>query len=116
MMIPNLESSLVSTFGFRLYMLLRYEKVYSNHSFLLILWFKTYSYYNFRKNDLISPEELELPWRPLYDLCMTLMARKPAQVSFHHYPARIKNMLESLIYAAKVYFPVSSSEIIILNL
>lgn len=68
-----------------------------------------------RKNDLISPQELELPWRPLYDLIMSLMARKPAQVTFHHYPARIKNMLESLIYAAKVYFPVSFLQIFIIK-
>lgn len=60
----------------------------------------------FRKVDLITPEELELPWRPLYDLFIQVMP-KPMQISFYHYHNNLKSLLESVICVAKCYFPVS---------
>ncbi|XP_058809543.1 proteasome activator complex subunit 4-like isoform X2 [Phymastichus coffea] len=82
--IPNLESSLIGVFGYRLYLLLR-------------------------KVDLITPDELELPWRPLYNLFMQVMP-KPLQISLYHYPSNLRNLLESIICVAKCYFPLTATQ------
>ncbi|XP_008209740.1 proteasome activator complex subunit 4 [Nasonia vitripennis] len=83
--IPNLEPSLISAFGYRLYMLLR-------------------------KSDLISPKELELPWRPLFDLCNRIMPKKPHSVTCENYPTQLKNLLDSIVCFSKIYFPVNATQ------
>ncbi|XP_016837530.1 proteasome activator complex subunit 4 [Nasonia vitripennis] len=83
--IPNLELSLVNDFAYRLYMLLR-------------------------KNDLISPKELELPWRPLFDLFYRVMPKKPDSLKFENYPEPLEDLLDLIVCASKIYFPVNATQ------
>ncbi|XP_014486142.1 PREDICTED: proteasome activator complex subunit 4B-like [Dinoponera quadriceps] len=83
--IPNLDPELVNRFGSALLLLLK-------------------------KKELISPDELELPWRPLYELMHPLKRNSVVALGIHRYPPWVKNILRCLIRAAKTYFPLSTTQ------
>jgi len=60
-------------------------------------------YFLFRKKGLISPIELELPWRPLYEMMHPL---RNNSVGIYRYPSWLKNILHCVIRSVKNYFPV----------
>ena len=63
--------------------------------------------YIYRKKKLISPDELELPWRPLYKMILRIMKAKETRPEMCHICNFYETATESLIIYAKVYFPVS---------
>lgn len=83
--IPNLEPWLVSKFAQALIILLK-------------------------KKELISPDQLELPWRPLYDLCKRIMSGSTRAVGMYRYFMSLDGTLNSLVHAARYYFPVSATQ------
>ncbi|XP_008550347.1 proteasome activator complex subunit 4 [Microplitis demolitor] len=66
-----------------------------------------------RKKELIAPTELELPWRPLYDLMFRTMKRnKRSQVilGMQRVPIYMGKTLHSLVHDAKTYFPITATQ------
>ncbi|XP_012271997.1 proteasome activator complex subunit 4 isoform X2 [Orussus abietinus] len=82
--IPNLEPFLVNKFGSSLILLLK-------------------------KKELISPEELELPWRPLYNLMHSIICKRHAPQSLHRYFSSMDVTLDAVVQAVKIYFPLSAT-------
>ncbi|RLU16905.1 hypothetical protein DMN91_010974 [Ooceraea biroi] len=80
--IPNLNLELVNKFGTTLVLLLK-------------------------KKGLISPTELELPWRPLYDIMHPL---RKNSVGIYRYPSWLKNILHCVIRSVKNYFPLNATQ------
>jgi len=58
----------------------------------------------FRKKRLISPDELELPWRPLYEIMAHHLHRNP--IGIYRNLSWCKTLLHCVIYSIKIYFPV----------
>ncbi|XP_068082035.1 proteasome activator complex subunit 4A [Anabrus simplex] len=48
-----------------------------------------------RKKELISPEELTLPWKPLFDICRRLFVEKPATPYAYRYMAAAEEVRSS---------------------
>ncbi|XP_074105098.1 proteasome activator complex subunit 4 [Cotesia typhae] len=66
-----------------------------------------------RKKELIAPSELELPWRPLYDLMFrTIKRNKRSQVilGMQRLPIYMGKTVRSLIQDVKTYFPVTATQ------
>lgn len=83
--IPNLEPYLVSKFS---------------HVLITLL----------KKKELISPSELVLPWRPLYDLCERIFTSSRGAIGMYRYFSSLELTLDSLVHAARFYFPASATE------
>ncbi|XP_012258033.2 proteasome activator complex subunit 4B-like [Athalia rosae] len=83
--IPNLEPHLVHEFGATLIILLK-------------------------KKELISPEELELPWEPLYQLTYRIVATGEMALGMYRYFSNLESTLDALVHAAKVYFPITATQ------
>ncbi|XP_046740797.1 proteasome activator complex subunit 4-like [Diprion similis] len=83
--IPNLEPHKVAEFGTMLIVLLKKKK-------------------------LISREELELPWEPLYDLTYRIMATGKTAIGIYRYFPSVQSTLDVMVHAAKVYFPVTATQ------
>ncbi|XP_063991508.1 proteasome activator complex subunit 4B-like [Diachasmimorpha longicaudata] len=83
--IPDLESRLLNLFGSTLIVLLR-------------------------KTKLLTPSDLELPWRPLYDLKKRLIDVSISSSDMNRLLPRLPKVIHSLIHVAKVYFPVSATQ------
>ncbi|XP_054011040.1 proteasome activator complex subunit 4B-like isoform X2 [Hylaeus anthracinus] len=78
--IPELEPFLVSGFSFTLILLLK-------------------------KKGLISPDELELPWKPLFDLVDHVTANEEPFLGMYRSFACLSDTLNILVHAVKIYFP-----------
>ncbi|XP_060826320.1 proteasome activator complex subunit 4-like isoform X1 [Bombus pascuorum] len=63
-----------------------------------------------KKKKYISPDELELPWRPLYNMILRIMKAKENRPEMYHICHLFENTTESLIVYAKVYFPLSATQ------
>jgi len=83
--IPNLEPWLVSKFA---------------HTLITLL----------KKKELISPDQLELPWRPLYDLCNRIMSSSTRAVGMYRYFSSLDSTLNTLVHSARYYFPTSATQ------
>ncbi|XP_043255483.1 proteasome activator complex subunit 4A-like isoform X1 [Colletes gigas] len=83
--IPKLEPFLVSRFSFTLILLLK-------------------------KKRLISPEELELPWRPLYELVEHVRKNEESFIRMYRSFACLSDKLNILVHAVKIYFPLSATQ------
>lgn len=60
-----------------------------------------------RKKKLISPNELELPWQPLYKISLHMMETGENRPEMYYFSSVHKVAIKALIVCAKVYFPVS---------
>ena len=83
--IPKLEPYLVSTFSFTLILLLE-------------------------KKGLISPNEMELPWKPLYNLCRRIEKSRESSLEMYRFFSCAIGRLNVLVHAVKVYFPLSATQ------
>lgn len=61
----------------------------------------------FRKKGLISPDELELPWKPLYELVDRVQANGETCLGMYRSFDCLSDTLNMLVHVVKVYFPVS---------
>ncbi|KYQ53699.1 Proteasome activator complex subunit 4 [Trachymyrmex zeteki] len=81
--IPNLNANFINKFSTTLILLLKKKK-------------------------LISPDELELPWRPLYKIMAHYLQRNT--IGIHRNPLWLKTILHCVIYSVKIYFPLSATQ------
>ena len=61
------------------------------------------------RKDLLSPAELELPWRPLYLLLEDLNSHQ-VQMNLKVYPVDFEKKLKSLVKVCRYYFPASATD------
>ncbi|XP_067680549.1 proteasome activator complex subunit 4-like [Haliotis asinina] len=84
MTIPNLELSLVQKYAGLLTTLLK-------------------------KKELLTREDLVLPWRPLYDLVESVMYSQYEHHGLQLFPSNIENVLKSVVRYCRVYFSLEST-------
>ncbi|KYM97994.1 Proteasome activator complex subunit 4 [Cyphomyrmex costatus] len=81
--IPNLDPNLINKFSATLILLLK-------------------------KTKLISPKELELPWRPLYKIMTHCLQHN--SIGIHRNLSWLKSLLQCVIESVKIYFPLSATQ------
>ncbi|KAK5647619.1 hypothetical protein RI129_002511 [Pyrocoelia pectoralis] len=62
------------------------------------------------KKKLLSPEDLQLEWRPLYDLCVRLTEKSHSEIGMYKYSSSLEMVVESLIRICRLYFPVEVTQ------
>ena len=62
-----------------------------------------------KKRRLLSPDDLTLDWRPLYDLYEDLSGYA-VTMSMKFYPADFEKSLKALVKVARPYFPRSATK------
>ncbi|XP_028331301.1 proteasome activator complex subunit 4B [Gouania willdenowi] len=62
-----------------------------------------------KKKELLSREDLQLPWRPLYDLYESVAYSKTEHLGLIWFPNSVEHILKALIKSCRLYFPVSST-------
>ncbi|XP_028809979.1 proteasome activator complex subunit 4B isoform X2 [Denticeps clupeoides] len=63
-----------------------------------------------KKKELLSRDDLELPWRPLYDLYEKILYSKTEHLGLNWFPNSVENVLKTLIKSCRPYFPVSATQ------
>jgi len=63
-----------------------------------------------RKQQLISPKELSIPWRPLYELYRRTNHSKHKDLGIITVPKDYDNVLRELIGMCRIYFPIQSTQ------
>ncbi|XP_039314531.1 proteasome activator complex subunit 4 isoform X3 [Solenopsis invicta] len=81
--IPNLDLNLINKFSDTLVLLLKKKK-------------------------LISPDELELPWRPLYNMMAHCLRRN--SIGIHRNLSWLETLLHCVIISVKTYFPLNATQ------
>ncbi|KAF5308174.1 hypothetical protein FQR65_LT06354 [Abscondita terminalis] len=62
------------------------------------------------KKRLLSPDDLQLNWRPLYDLCVRITEKSHSDIGMYKYSASLEVVIESLIRICRLYFPVEATQ------
>lgn len=83
--IPGLEASMISLFASTLSSLLK-------------------------KQYLISPAELQLPWKPLYKLMKTILDSPYEDVGLYYIPASMDSVLRTVVKLCRDYFHIGATE------
>ncbi|KAL4641227.1 proteasome activator complex subunit 4 [Arapaima gigas] len=63
-----------------------------------------------KKKELLSREDLELPWRPLYELQERILYSKTEHLGLNWFPNSVENVLKTLVKSCRPYFPASSTQ------
>ncbi|CAG9839520.1 unnamed protein product [Diabrotica balteata] len=63
-----------------------------------------------KKKYLLTRDDLQLEWRPLYDLCVNVMEKSKTDIGMYRYPSNFELTLFHLIRSCKVYFPASVTQ------
>ncbi|XP_050294149.1 proteasome activator complex subunit 4B-like [Anthonomus grandis grandis] len=63
-----------------------------------------------KKRYLITRDELQLDWRPLYDLCVRTMLKSHSDIGMYRYISTFETSLYNAIRSCKVYFPASATQ------
>ncbi|XP_060526500.1 proteasome activator complex subunit 4-like [Cylas formicarius] len=63
-----------------------------------------------KKKYLITRDELELEWRPLYDLCLRTLEKSKTDIGMYRYFTTFEGNLFSMIRVCRIYFPASSTQ------
>ncbi|KAA8581409.1 hypothetical protein FQN60_002990 [Etheostoma spectabile] len=63
-----------------------------------------------KKKELLSRDDLQLPWRPLYDLYDRVIYSKNEHLGLIWFPNSVDHILKALIKSCRLYFPVSSTK------
>uniref|UniRef100_A0A671S8A7 Proteasome activator complex subunit 4A-like n=1 Tax=Sinocyclocheilus anshuiensis TaxID=1608454 RepID=A0A671S8A7_9TELE len=63
-----------------------------------------------KKKVLLSREDLELPWRPLYELQDRILYSKTEHLSLNWFPSSVEAVLKALIKNCRPYFPESATQ------
>jgi proteasome activator subunit 4 len=68
----------------------------------VICFYYTYAVFPlYRKKELISLDDLELPWQPLYELRKRIIEKSRAELGMYRYFTNLDGTLSSLILEAK---------------
>lgn len=57
----------------------------------------------FRKKYLLTRDELQLEWRPLYNLCVNVIEKSKVEVGMYRYFPTFETSVFSIVKAVKVY-------------
>lgn len=52
---------------------------------------------------MLSPDDIVLEWKPLYNLCKRIMNTSHAQLGMYRYFSSLEHNLNSLVHAARLY-------------
>ncbi|XP_035255301.1 proteasome activator complex subunit 4A isoform X2 [Anguilla anguilla] len=63
-----------------------------------------------KKKELLSREDLELPWRPLYELQERILYSKTEHLGLNWFPNSVENVLKTLVKSCRPYFPESCTQ------
>ncbi|XP_058477820.1 proteasome activator complex subunit 4B isoform X2 [Solea solea] len=63
-----------------------------------------------KKKELLSRDDLQLPWRPLYDLYEKVIFSKTEHLGLIWFPSSVEHILKALIKSCRLYFPTSSTK------
>lgn len=68
---------------------------------------------NFRKDYLLSQDDLQLDWKPLYDLCTRLVQQSKNDIGMYRYSSGLETALENLIRCARMYVTLSELHLVL---
>uniref|UniRef100_A0A3Q2Y0U2 Proteasome activator subunit 4 n=1 Tax=Hippocampus comes TaxID=109280 RepID=A0A3Q2Y0U2_HIPCM len=63
-----------------------------------------------KKRELLSREDLELPWRPLYELHDRILFSKTEHLGLNWFPNSVEGVLKTLVKSCRPYFPESATQ------
>uniref|UniRef100_A0A7N6FBN0 Proteasome activator subunit 4 n=1 Tax=Anabas testudineus TaxID=64144 RepID=A0A7N6FBN0_ANATE len=63
-----------------------------------------------KKRELLSREDLELPWRPLYELHDRILFSKTEHLGLNWFPNSVESVLKTLVKSCRPYFPESATQ------
>ncbi|XP_035261773.1 proteasome activator complex subunit 4B isoform X1 [Anguilla anguilla] len=63
-----------------------------------------------KKKELLSQDDLQLPWRPLYELYERILYSKTEHLGLNWFPNSVEGALKMLVKSCRPYFPVSSTQ------
>uniref|UniRef100_A0A665UKH4 Proteasome activator subunit 4b n=1 Tax=Echeneis naucrates TaxID=173247 RepID=A0A665UKH4_ECHNA len=63
-----------------------------------------------KKKELLSRDDLQLPWRPLYDLYDRVIYSKTEHLGLIWFPNSVDHILKALIKSCRLYFPPQSTK------
>lgn len=63
-----------------------------------------------KKKELLSQDDLELPWRPLYELYERILYSKTEHLGLNWFPNSVENVLKTLVKSCRLYFPQSATQ------
>ncbi|XP_043911057.1 proteasome activator complex subunit 4 [Protopterus annectens] len=58
-----------------------------------------------KKKELLSRADLQLPWRPLYDMVESILYSKTEHLGLNWFPNSVESILKTLVKCCRVYFP-----------
>uniref|UniRef100_A0A2K5ZD60 Proteasome activator subunit 4 n=1 Tax=Mandrillus leucophaeus TaxID=9568 RepID=A0A2K5ZD60_MANLE len=62
-----------------------------------------------KKKELLSRDDLELPWRPLYDMVERILYSKTEHLGLNWFPNSVENILKTLVKSCRPYFPADAT-------
>ncbi|XP_046402715.1 proteasome activator complex subunit 4A-like [Ischnura elegans] len=63
-----------------------------------------------KKRHLLSPEDLVLEWRPLYNVCKRILNTRDTTLGIIRYFTTLDSTLDGMVHAAKLYFPPEATQ------
>uniref|UniRef100_A0A3Q2P0Y9 Proteasome activator subunit 4 n=1 Tax=Fundulus heteroclitus TaxID=8078 RepID=A0A3Q2P0Y9_FUNHE len=63
-----------------------------------------------KKKELLSREDLELPWRPLYELHDRILFSKTEHLGLNWFPNSVENVLKTLVKNCRPYFSENATQ------
>ncbi|XP_072929954.1 proteasome activator complex subunit 4-like isoform X2 [Epargyreus clarus] len=63
-----------------------------------------------KKRTLIAPDEMTLPWRPLYDLGNKIFNKSSTLVGMYHYQPSLEGSYLTMVKCAKPYFDINATK------
>ncbi|XP_054654643.1 proteasome activator complex subunit 4A [Dunckerocampus dactyliophorus] len=63
-----------------------------------------------KKRELLSRDDLELPWRPLYELHDRILFSKTEHLGLNWFPNSVEGVLKTLVKNCRPYFPASATQ------
>ncbi|KAJ8385476.1 hypothetical protein AAFF_G00185720 [Aldrovandia affinis] len=63
-----------------------------------------------KKKELLSRDDLELPWRPLCELQERILYSKTEHLGLNWFPNSVENVLKTLVKNCRPYFPESATQ------
>ncbi|RWS03023.1 hypothetical protein B4U79_12589, partial [Dinothrombium tinctorium] len=73
-------------------------------------WFIVVLYDLLRKSDLLSPDDLTIEWRPLYELYIRMFYNSKETYGLHVVPDSFEFTFKHFIKKARIYFPKSATK------
>ncbi|KAM5165243.1 proteasome activator complex subunit 4 [Mantella aurantiaca] len=58
-----------------------------------------------KKKELLSREDLQLPWRPLYEMLERILYSKTEHLGLNWFPNSVEGVLKTLVKVCRPYFP-----------